>query len=428
MTTTKENVNETTIKLTIVGEKAELTKIKEHVLNEVAQNSRATIPGFRKGKVPIALLEKQLDPEIVQAEFLEHAVNDLYIKAADQEKLRVASQPKVEVKKFVPYDTLEFEAEVEVIGDIKLPDYKKVNVEKKKTSVTATDVNDVLKQLTLRASEKKEVTRPSKDGDEIVIDFKGIDAKTKDPIAGADGKEYPLTIGSNTFIPGFEPELIGLSEGEEKSFDITFPKDYGVKNLQNKKVTFTVKVHKVNGVTEPKLDDAFAKTVGPFKTLDELKADIKKQLTLEREQEAERDYENELITKIAENTKVAIPASVIDDQVERLEQEEKQNLIYRGQTWEEHLEAEGLTEEEHREKNREPAELRVKAGLVLAEIAEKENIVIEPDELEHQVSHLKEQYSDSQMQQQLDSPEGRRDIVSRMLSQKTISRVKELNS
>lgn len=428
MTISRDNISDTTIKLTISGEAAELGPIKEHVLREIAERSKTTIPGFRKGKAPIAVLEKQLEPGLVQAEFLEHAVNDLYIKAAEQERLRAASQPKVEVKKFVPYDTLEFVAEVEVIGDIKLADYTKVKVVKPEVKVTAKDVDGVLDQLASRAAEKKEVTRAAKDGDEVMIDFKGVDAKTKEPIAGADGTEYPLVIGSNSFIPGFEPELIGLKAGGEKTFDITFPKEYGVADLQNRKVNFAIKVHKVNAVTKPGLDDAFAKTVGPFKTLDELKADIKKQLIAEREQESERTYENELITKIAEGTKVAIPDSVIEEQLDRLETEEKQNLMYRGQTWEEHLKSEGVTEAEHREKNREPATLRVKAGLVLAEIAEKEGITIEPEELGIQIQALKKQYPDEQMQKQFDTPEGRRDVVSRMLSQKTINRIKELNT
>src|SRR5690606_2381802 len=143
-------------------------------------------------------------------------------------------------------------------------------------------VEEVLDRLAVRDADKAEVQRAAKDGDEVWIDFKGVDAKTKEPVAGADGKDYPLALGSNTFIPGFEPELIGLKAGDEKTFPITFPKDYGVKALQSKKVEFTVTVKKVTEIQKPKLDDTFAAKVGPFKSIDDLKTDIKKQLTAER--------------------------------------------------------------------------------------------------------------------------------------------------
>jgi len=424
MQVTTDTIDKTNVKMTIIAEPGELGVIKTHVLKELGAKSGA-IPGFRKGKVPPAVLEKNLDPSLVQGEFLEHAVNDLFIKAVEVEKLRTVSQPKVEITKFVPYDTLEFTAEVEVIGEVKLPNYKKLKVEKKKVSVTAKDVDAVLKQLQERDAERKEVKRAAKDGDQVLIDFKGVDAKTKEAIPGADGKEYPLILGSKSFIPGFEEELVGLKAGEEKTFDITFPKDYGVKSLQSRKVTFTVKVHKVSELIDTKLDDAFAAKIGPFKTLDELKTDIKKQLTSERENEAEREYENDLIEAIAKEAKVDIPQKIVEDQLDRMEAEEKQNLMYRGQTWEEHLKEDGVTAEEHRERNREGAMLRVKAGLVLSEIAEAEQLTVTPEELEFQISLLKQQYQDPKMQEELDKPTNRRDIMSRILTQKTMAKLKE---
>lgn len=428
MQTTTKYENDTKLKLTVVADVAELAVIKEHVLKSLAK-SQGNIPGFRKGKAPLNLIEKQLDPAVLQSEFLQHAVNDLFIQAIEVEGLRTVSRPEVDVKKFVPYTALEFTADVEVVGKITLPDYKKVKVAKKAVTVTAKEVDDVVESLRTRAAERKEVERASKDGDEITLDFSGVDAKTKEAIPGSEGKEYPLIIGSNTFIPGFEPELIGLKAGDEKTFDIVFPKDYGEKSLQNKKVTFTVKVHKVNEMVSPKLDDAFAATVGPFKTVAELKADIKKQLTADKERNAEQEFENELITKIAEKTQVTLPKVLVDEQINRMEQEEKQNLMYRGQTWQEHLKSEGLTEEEHREKNRDQAELRVKAGLVLSEIAEAEKLQVTPEELEVQIQILKGQYqSDANMQAELDKPENRRDIASRILTQKTVAKLKEYSA
>jgi trigger factor len=231
-------------------------------------------------------------------------------------------------------------------------------------------------------------------------------------------------LGSDSFIPGFEDNLIGVKAGEEKTFTLAFPKDYGVKALQSRKVTFKVTVTKVNELAKPKIDDAFAAKVGPFKSLAELKADIKKQVTIERGTESERAYENELIEKIVEQSKVPLPQSIVGEEIERLETEERQNLVYRGQTWQEHLAEEGVTETEHREQKRPQAENRVKAGLVLSEIAEREKITVTPEELEIRIQLLKGQYQDKQMQIELDEPENRRDILSRMVTEKTIDKLK----
>jgi trigger factor len=427
MQVTTTHIDKTNVALNIIGEKDELANIKKHVLQDLAK-SRGNVAGFRKGKAPLALIEKQLEPSLVQSEFLEHAVNDLYIKAAQREKIRSVSQPKIDIKKYVPYDTLEFTATLEVIGDVTLADYKKIPVTKKKAVVTAKDVDEVLGRLKTREAEKKDVDRPAKEGDEVLIDFKGVDAKTKEPVAGADGSDYPLVIGSNTFIPGFEPQLVGMKIRDQKTFEITFPADYGVPALQSKVVEFKVTVHNIQELSEPKLDDAFAAKVGPFKDLSELKADIKKQILQEREQTAEREYENELITKIAEKTEVALPESLIDQEISRMEEEERRNLVYRGQTWQEHLAAEGVTEEQHHENNREQATLRVKAGLVLSEIAEAEKIDVTQEEFDMHYQMLRTQYTDPQMLAELDRQENQRDLLSRILTQKAVAKVKEYNA
>jgi trigger factor len=426
MQITTESPDKTHIKLTISGEAKELADIKEHVLKELAQNIK-NVPGFRKGKAPLAMVEKQINPDLLQTEFIEHAVNDLYGKAVTKEDMRVVGQPKIELTKFVPFDTLEFTAETEVIGKVKLGEYKNLKIKKTIVAVTEDDVNEVLSRLAARDAKKDEVTRAAKDGDEVIIDFTGTDTKTKEAIAGADGKEYPLIIGSNNFIPGFEPQLIGLKAGEEKSFDIVFPKDYGSKDLQSKKVTFAIKVHKVNSVTAPKLDDAFAAKVGPFKSISELRDDIKKQITAEREQSADREYENELVLAVAKKTTVALPETLVNEQLDRIQQDERQNLMYRGLTWEEFLKSEDLTEEKYRESHKEQAELRAKAGLALSEIADAEGITVEQAEFDAQLDALKQRYNDEEMRAQLTKPEGQREIVSRILTQKTLDRLKELN-
>lgn len=426
MQTNVKNLSDTRVELAIVADEALLKKAKEVVLKSFARNAK--IQGFRPGKAPLSVVEKNIDPAQLQSEFLNEAVNRLYIAASDEQKLRAAGQPEVNITKFVPFDTLEITATVDVVGKIKLADYKKLKAVKRDVKVTAKDVDGVLENLTQREAEKKEVTRAAKDGDEVTLDFAGLDTKTKEAIAGADGKDYPLVLGSNSFIPGFEPEVVGIKTGETKSFDITFPKDYGVAALQSKKVTFTITAKKVSELVKPKIDDELAAKVGPFKTVQELKDDIKKQLGAEQENQANRDFENQLLEEIVQGTTVAIPDSLVDEQLDQLENDERQNLIYRGQTWEEHLKLEGVTNEQHREKNREPARQRVVAGLVLSEIAELEKITVEPEEFEMRMQLLKGQYPDKQMQEELDKPEGRRNILSRMVTEKTIAKIVQHNS
>ncbi len=422
MQVTRTHIEPSTTKLSVKADKVELEAARQTVLQRLSGDIK--VPGFRPGKAPAAMVEKHIDPNLFQSEFLNQAINDLYVAAIDREKVRPVAQPKVEVGKFVPFTTLEFTAEVEAVGDIKLPAYKTIRLAPKTVSVTAKDVNEVLDNLRQRGAAKEDVKRAAKDGDEVVIDFKGTDAATKEPIEGTDGEDYPLTLGSKSFIPGFEEELAGLKAGDQKAFTVTFPKDYGATALQNRKVTFAVTVKQVREVKAAALDDAFAASVGPFKTLAELKTDIKKQLKAEKQREADRAYDNELLEKIAAKATIAIPKALVEEEIDRAEEEEKRNLVYRGQTWQEHLSEEGLTEEQHREKQRGGAELRIKAGLVLGAIADAEKIDVTPEELEIRIHLLKGQYPDPAMQGELDKPENRRDIHSRLMTEKTLDKLR----
>ena len=419
----KQDTSGTTVTLTVTPEQVQIDAAKLQAIERLG--AKLKIQGFRPGKAPIAIIEKQLDANALQSEFLEIIINNVYIIALQHQKVRPVTQPQVNIQKFVPYSELEVRYELEAIGKIELPDYSKIKIAKKPASVASKDVDEVIDNLRTRAAKKEEVTRVAKMGDEVVLDFKGIDASTKQPISGADGKDYALVLGSKSFIPGFEDEVVGLKPGDNKEFTITFPKDYSAEALQNKNVIFTIAIHKVSKVVQPIADDAFAASVGPFKSIAELRLDIDKQLLAERSGQVERDYDNELLEQIAKKTKVTIPKPLVDDEIERIETEEKRNLVYRGQTWQEHLESEGVTEEQHREKNRDGAELRVKAGLVLAEIAEQQHISVSPEELEMHVQLLKGQYADPSMQGEIDKPDNRREIASRLLSEKTIQAVKQ---
>jgi trigger factor len=422
----REQVEPTKVKLTISADQAAIDTVKKAVLAQLSQDVK--VPGFRPGKAPAAMVEKQLDPTRLQSEFLDQAINQWYVQAVEQQKLRPVALPIISLTKFVPYSTVEFTAEVEVVGDIKLANYKTIKLPQSKPEVTAADVTTVLDNLRERAASKETVQRAAKLKDQVTIDFKGTDTKTKAPIDGADGEEYPIVLGSGSFIPGFEDQLVGLKTGGKKAFDLTFPKDYSAAALQNRKVTFAVTVTKVEQMNPAKLDDAFAASIGPFKTLAELKTDIKKQLKAEKQQEADRAYDNDLLQKIAEKSTVAIPKALVDEEIARIEEEEKRNTVYRGQTWQEHLDAEKLTAEEHKEKQRPTAELRVKAGLVLGQIAEAEKITVSPEDLEVRIQLLKGQYTDTAMQAELDKPENRRDILSRLLTEKTLETLRSYAS
>jgi trigger factor len=417
----KQSIDSTHISLTVTADADVLVAVKDQVLQTLGRDVK--IQGFRNGKVPVVVLEKHLNPTTLQSEFLDLAVNAIYGSAVEQENIHAVTRPEVAIKKFVPFDTLEAEFTVEVVGDIKLGDYKKLRLPKTPVTITAKDVDEVIGRLRTQSAVKKDVSRASKDKDEVWIDFVGTDTKTKKPVKGADGNNYPLMLGSDTFIPGFEKNLVGMKAGEEKTFNLDFPKDYSIKALQNRAVTFKVTILKVQEVIEPKADDDFAKKLGPFKNVDELKADIKTQLQTEREGQAEQAYADELLKKLTEKSSVDVPGTLLNEEVDRIIVNKKQDLVYRGQTWQEFLDDEGVTEEEYRKKAIPDAELRIRAGLVLAEVADKEDITVTPEELEIRLQLLRGQYEDPQMQAELARPEARQSIASRLLTEKTIAKL-----
>lgn len=417
----RQNISDTKITLTISADKQEIEAVKRIALEKLSTTLK--LPGFREGKVPANLVEKNVNQQTLQSEFLDEALNQLYPKAAQDEKIRPIDRPHITIKKFVPFTELEFDAEIEILGPIKLANYKTIKKPLKKVAVTEKEVDDVLDNLAVRQSKKTEVSRSAKDSDEVWIDFSGVDSKNQS-IPGADGKDYPLVLGSKTFIPGFEEKLVGKKAKDEVTFTLTFPKDYGAKKLAGQKVTFTVIVKKVEEVTKPKIDDDFAKNAGPFKNLAGLRSDIKAQLLAEKQKQALQQQESDIIREVTEKSTVSIPDSLVTDQVERLLQDFKQDLTYRGLTYPEFLKQEGFTEESYKEKVLlSEAKNRVKAGLVLAEIAEKESISISPEEVDTRIQALKAQYTDPKMHEELDKEDSKRDISSRLMTEKTIDQL-----
>lgn len=413
----KSWTTDTEVKLEVSASPDELASIKNKVLKKLAPSVK--LPGFRAGNTPLELVEKQLGNSL-QAEVLDEALNTMYRAALRQENIRPAAQPQVSVKSFVPFTQLECVFEVPCIGEIKLGDYKKFDTKLKSTKVVAADVQQVLDNLATRMAEKKDVERKSKAGDQLWIDFEGVDSKGE-PIERADGKDYPLVLGSKTFIPGFEENLVGFKAGGKTEFTVTFPKDYGQKSLQNKKVTFKVTVNKVQEVVKPKFDDAFAKQVGPFKTIDQLKNDIKTQLQAERDQAAQSDLEAARVLEVAKRSRVAIPDSLVEEQAAAMIDEFKRDLVTRGQTWKEFLSGEGKDEEAYKKDVINPAaKERIKAGLILSAIAEAEGITVTEKELDARIAEMKNRYQDDAMLKELDKIENQQDIAARILSEKTI--------
>lgn len=418
MQITKKQDSKTKVTLDINAEEADLTPIKKRVVS--ALGGGVKVPGFRQGTAPLNIVEKNIDPTLLQQNFLDEAMTSLYTEAARNENIRPVTRPDVQLKKFVPFSKLEFSVSTEIVSDIKIGQYSKISAAKQKIDVTEKEINEVIENLRIRMAEKKPVDRAAKAGDQAWIDFKGVDASDK-PISGADGKDYPIGLGSNTFIPGFEENVIGMKPGEEKDFEVKFPADYGAKHLAGKKAKFTVKLNKVEEVIKPKLDSEFAKKAGPFETIAQLKSDIKKQMKIEKEREAERKRQSDVVAKVVDNSTMNLPESLIDQQTTYQLDELRRNLTYQGQTYQEFLAAQGMKEDEY-EKNvvRPDAERQVKTSLVLAEIAEKEKFFVTPEELEIRIQMLKGQYKDQAMRSELDKDENRRDIASRMLTEKVV--------
>ncbi len=418
-------ISDTKAELTIEADMKQLDAAKSKVLK--AMQPEVSAPGFRKGKVPLNIVEKNVDDNYLKSQFLDEALTAAYSQALKENKLRPLSQPEVEIKKFVPFNELSFKVTVDVVPPIKLGDYKKIKQKREVEEPNDEDVAEVVENLRSRLAEKKEVERAAKDGDEVKIDFKGVNDKDED-VAGASGKDYPLRIGSNTFIDGFEEEVTGLKVGDEKTFTLKFPKDYAHTPLANKKVTFTVNLRTVEELVLPKADGDFAQKVGPFKTMPELRKDIKEQLTKQKSQEADDRLKDAVVGELVEKSKLEAPDVLIDENIEAALNEFKQNLVYRGITFPEYLEQAGLSEEEYREKELKPrAEQRVKTGLVLAQVADDEDIQVTPEELEIRLQLLKGQHqNDPQMMAQLNNPEATREIESRMVTERTVEKLVEL--
>lgn len=422
MKTSVKHLSKTKVKVTITLGAEELADARQVALHKLARDVKA--PGFRKGKVPLSVAEKYVDPTNLVNQTVDDALSKAVSEVFVKEDLRALDRPAVEVTKFVPDETLEFTAEADVLPEVKLGSYKKMGIKKVVEKVTEADVNEVVERMRTGMAEKVDVKRAVQSGDEVVIDFVGkIDGEAFD---GGKAEGYTLGIGSKQFIPGFEEGIVSHKAGEDFDVKVKFPKDYHSKTLAGKDAVFSVKLQTVKEVKKPEIDDKFAAKLGPFKTAKEMLADIKREITVGKEREALSKFKDELIEKLVSVSDVDAPEILVEDQMKSIEQDAVQNLAYQGMSLDQYLEANNLTKDEWLEKEvRKSAELRVKSGLVLAELSKVEKVTATNEELAAKVQEYQEQYGKTG--QDFTTPEMQRDIANRLLTDKSIDRLVELN-
>lgn len=426
MKTTVKKLSDTKVELTISLGSEELSAAEQVALTKMAADVK--VPGFRKGKVPASVAAKHVNPVALQEQTLDNALSKAVAEAFMAEKIQALDRPAVDVKKFVPGQELEFTAEVEIIPPVKLGNYKKLKAKRQAVKVEDSEVEEIITRMRENFTEKTEVKRAAKEGDEAVIDFTG--KKDDVPFDGGAAKDFALKLGSGQFIPGFEEGVVGHEAGETFDLKLTFPKDYHAKELAGADVVFTVTLHKVNELSLPEVNDEFAAKCGPFTSVDELKADIKREITTQKEREADEKLKDELVGELADASKVALPELLIDDQVRSIEQDLMQNLMYRGLTLDSYLQTQKFTDKDDwRAKEARPAaEKRVKAGLVLAELSKELGVEVSHEELSTQIEAMKQQYGkDPKIAERFNDPNVHRDIANRIITDKTVEKLIELN-
>lgn len=405
-----------TVTLSITVDEEFIAPYKQAVLKRLKKDLK--VSGFRPGMAPDNIAERELGEERVQAEVLEEVIMHAYTRAVRDEKLETVASPKISLKKFVPYTALEFEAEAPIMPKISL-DLTKLKVKKPEAKVDPKEVTETLEGLQKQAAVKTEKTTKIVNGDEVTFDFSGV--REGKPVEGASATNHLLVVGSKQFIPGFEENLVGLKTGDKKKFTVTFPKDYHAKDLAGKDVEFSVTINKVTGVDLPKMDDEWAKTVGPVKDLAELKKDIEQTLLSQKQGEAVKGYENEVLEAVTKLAKFEVPAGLVEEQANRLRTETDENLKNSGLDIDKYLEIQKRSKEDFEKELNGEAEKRVKLGLVLRHIIEAEKITVSDSEVTAEIEHLKEHYTDPKMLEELTHDHFKDDVRNHLLTTKAVA-------
>ena len=349
---------------------------------------KINVPGFRPGKAPRKIIEGMYGAEVFFEEAINIAFPEAYEAAVKEQELQVVGYPSVEIEGQVTRDGFTFKATAPVYPEVTLGQYKGLSAPKEEVKVSVADVDERLKALTDRNTRLVSVDREAKEGDTVVIDFEGfLEGK---PFEGGKGENFSLELGSHTFVPGFEEQLVGVKAGDEKDLDITFPEDYH-KDLAGKAVVFKVKVHEVKEKEIPALDDEFAKDVSEFDTLKDLKADLKKKITEERQKDADRVFEENLMNQVAENITADIPDVMVENQAHQYLDNFKAQ-ISRQFPYEEYKKMTGMDDAKLLEDAKEPALRQVKMDLATAAIIKAENIEASDEDVEAEFAKMAEQF------------------------------------
>lgn len=384
-----ENLEKNMVKLTIEVPAEELEKAIDAAYKK--QKNQISIPGFRKGKVPRAMVEKMYGVEV----FYEDAANTLmqqnYPSAVEESGVDIVSRPSIDVVQIEKGKPFIYTAEVAVRPEVTLGKYMGVTVTKIDTSVSDDEVAEALEQQRNNNARTISVTdRPVAVGDTAVIDFEGF----VDGVAfeGGKGENHPLEIGSHTFIDNFEDQLVGKNAGDEVEVNVTFPEQYQAADLAGKPATFKVKINEIKAKELPELDDEFAQDVSEFDTLAEYKESLKKNLEEKKENEAKRTKEDEAVQKIIDKSKMDIPEAMIDTQCETMIEEFAQRIAQSGLSMDQYLQFSGLTVDGLKEQVRPEALSRIQASLVLEQIAKDENIEVPDDDVNAEIEKMAASY------------------------------------
>ncbi len=389
MSLTVENLEKNMAKLTITVPAAEFTEAMKDSYNK--QKNKISIPGFRKGKVPQAYIEKVYGPEMFYEDAANTCMENSYPGALDECGLDVVSRPEVDVVQMEKGKDFIYTATVAVKPEVTLGDYKGVEVEKVDVEVTDEDVQAELLNVQKQNARNIPVEdRAAKMDDEVTLDFEGfIDGV---PFDGGKGENYQLTLGSHSFIDTFEDQIVGKSIGEEFDVNVTFPENYQAEDLAGKPAVFKCKLNGIKETELPELDDEFASEVSEFETLDEYKEDIKATLQVKKEKAAKNTKEGLVIDKIIENATMDIPTPMVETTKEQMMNEFAQQISYQGLSIEQYFQFTGMTKEKFMETATPEAERRIKSRLVLEAIAKTEDIQVSDEELDEELKKMAEMY------------------------------------
>ena len=425
MKTKSKKISDSRVELTVTLDADDLKKAQEKALEKLAKVVK--VEGFRKGKVPVDVAAKFIPENDLSAETIDFAVRSTVVEAFREAEKSPLVLPNVNVTKYVPGEMAEYTAVADIIPEVKLGDHKKLGVKKPEVKVTDKDIKQVLENIATSFAEKKVAKKAAELGDEVIIDFVG--KKDGKEFNGGSAKDYKLTLGSQTFIPGFEDGIVGHSSGDKFDLELTFPKDYGVKDLAGAKTVFEVLVKQVNEIKKPAIDDELAAKCGPFKNVDELKADIRKNIELQNEQRINEKYKNDLVDALVKKSTVPAPEILVDDQMRMIRDDVTRNASSRGMSFEEFIEQSGDTMDKWEKEARKVAETRVKASLALQNLAVENKITVSDDEVNAKIAELRDVYKKSpDALKQLKDPNVKNDIRNRLTIEATLDFLVKENS